>query len=84
MTRKAIANAIKRWRRARGLTQRDLSERTGVHYVHIGRLERGEGNPRVSTLEVLAKVFRKRMVDFFTPPATAKRATPPQARRRGR
>jgi transcriptional regulator with XRE-family HTH domain len=84
MAQKMIGKAIKQWRTGRGLTQRGLAERTGLHHMHIGRLERGEGNPRVSTLETLAKAFRKRMVNFFTPPAKAKRTTPQRARRRGR
>jgi len=50
--------------------------------VHVGRLERGEGNPTVSTLETLAKVLGKRVVDFFAPPAKAKRPAPRRAGRR--
>jgi len=71
MTRKTIGEAIKHWRKGRGLSQRRLAERTGLHYVHVGRLERGEGNPTLATLETLAKVLGKRMVDFFTRPAKA-------------
>jgi transcriptional regulator with XRE-family HTH domain len=75
MTRKTIGATIKNWRKGRGLSQRRLAERTGLHYVHVGRLERGEGNPTLSTLETLAKVLGKRMVDFFTVPAKTKRPT---------
>jgi transcriptional regulator with XRE-family HTH domain len=82
MTQQAIGRAIKRWRTIRGLSQRGLAERTGLHYVHIGRLERGEGNPTVATLETLAKVLGKRVGHFFTPPAQARR--PARRRARGR
>ena len=82
MTQKTIGRAIKRWREGRGLTQRGLAARTGLHYVHIGRLERGEGNPTVATLETLAKVLRRTVVDFFTAPAKATRPTPRRAGRR--
>ena len=78
MTQQTIGRAIKRWREDQGLTQRGLAKRTGLHYVHIGRLERGEGNPTVSTLETLAKVLRKPVGDFFTPAAKVTR----HARRR--
>ena len=74
MTRKTIGEAIKHWRKGRGLSQRNLAERTGLHYVHVGRLERGQGNPTLSTLETLAKVLGKRMADFFAAPAKAKRS----------
>jgi transcriptional regulator with XRE-family HTH domain len=80
MTQKSIGKAIKQWRKVRGLSQRGLAERTGLHYVHIGRLERGEGNPTVSTLETLAKVLGKRVGHFFTPPAKARRQAPRRAR----
>jgi|MudIll2142460700_1097286.scaffolds.fasta_scaffold148175_2 transcriptional regulator with XRE-family HTH domain len=79
MTRKTIGEAIKHWRKGRGLSQRRLAERTGLHYVHVGRLERGEGNPTLATLETLAKVLGKRMVDFFTRPAKAKQPPPRRA-----
>ena len=80
MTQQAIGRAIKRWRTVRGLSQRGLAERAGLHYVHIGRLERGEGNPTVATLETLAKVLGKRVGRFFTPPAKVKRPAPQLAR----
>ena len=82
MTQQAIGKAIKQWRTVRGLSQRGLAERTGLHHVHIGRLERGQGNPTVATLETLAKVLGKRVGHFFTPPAQAKRPAPQRARRR--
>ena len=82
MTQQAIGKAIKQWRTVRGLSQRGLAERAGLHYVHIGRLERGEGNPTVATLETLAKVLRKRVADFFKPPVKVKRFAPRRARGR--
>ena len=82
MTQKTIGSAIKRWREGRGLTQRGLAARTGLHYVHIGRLERGEGNPTVSTLETLAKVLRTPVVAFFTPFSKGTRSSCRRARRR--
>ena len=78
MTQQTIGRAIKRWREGRGLTQRGLAKRTGLHYVHIGRLERGEGNPTVATLETLAKVLRTPVGAFFT--AAAKGTRHPRRR----
>ncbi len=80
MLQRAIAGAIKRWREARGLSQRELAQQTGLHYVHIARLELAQGNPTVATLETLAEALRIEVVDFFTPPTKAKRP----ARTRGR
>ena len=40
-------------RRARGLTQRELADLSGIAQPMIARLERGVGSPRVDTLERL-------------------------------
>jgi ribosome-binding protein aMBF1 (putative translation factor) len=39
---------------ARGLTQRQLAELTGVRQADISRIERGAGNPTEATLQRLA------------------------------
>lgn len=42
-------------RKSSGLTQKQLSERTGIAQADISRLESGNGNPSLRTLERLAK-----------------------------
>ncbi len=81
MTFQTIGRTIKRWRQDRGLTQRALAERAGLHHVHIGRLERGEGNPTLVTLQTLAKVLRQPLGDLFTPRAKSRRPTSQRTRR---
>jgi ribosome-binding protein aMBF1 (putative translation factor) len=46
---------------ARGLSQRELSERSGVRQADISRIERGAGNPTESTLQRLASALEKRL-----------------------
>ena len=41
-------------REARGLTQKQLSERTGIAQADISKLERGNANPSLRTLQRLA------------------------------
>jgi transcriptional regulator with XRE-family HTH domain len=82
MIQRAIAEALKHWREVRGLSQRELAERTGLHYVHIARLELGQGNPTVSTLETLAEALGVSVPELFTPPSKAKR--PARKRARGK
>jgi XRE family transcriptional regulator, regulator of sulfur utilization len=48
-------------RRARGLTQRQLSELTGVPQADISRIERGSGNPTEATLQRLAEALGRRL-----------------------
>jgi XRE family transcriptional regulator, regulator of sulfur utilization len=46
---------------SRGLTQVELSERSGVSQADISRIERGAGNPTESTLHRLAFVLEHRL-----------------------
>lgn len=41
-------------RRESGLTQKELSERTGIAQADISKLERGNANPSLKTLQRLA------------------------------
>jgi transcriptional regulator with XRE-family HTH domain len=68
MGRIEIAEAVKRWRAIRGLSQRALAERSGVGYVNIARLELAQVDPRLSTLEKLADALEIRLVDLLTGP----------------
>lgn len=38
-----------------GLTQEQVAERSGVHATEVSRIEAGKRDPRVSTMERLAK-----------------------------
>ena len=42
-------------RKAEGLTQKDLALRSGINQADISRLENGNGNPSIKTLERIAK-----------------------------
>lgn len=46
---------IRRIRRAAGLSQIDLSDRCGLHFTEISRLERGVRDARLSTIVKLAR-----------------------------
>ena len=37
-----------------GMTQKQLSEKTGINQSNLSRIERGNGNPSVATLERIA------------------------------
>lgn len=75
-----IAGAVKGWRAVRGLSQRALAERAGIGYVIIARLELGQTDPRLSTLERLAEALEIPLVELFTGP----RAKRPARKRAGR
>lgn len=46
------------------LSQRALAELTGLSYVHIARMETGDCDPRLSTLQVLAKALKVKIGDL--------------------
>ena len=57
MTRRRLANNLKRYRKARGLTQAALARKVGFSLPYIGRLEIGQHDPPLSTLVKLAKAL---------------------------
>ena len=48
---------LKQWREKRGLSLRELGERSGVHYVTIVKMEAGRLDPQLSTLLKLCKAL---------------------------
>lgn len=53
----ALLNQLRDARRAKLWSQRDLSERAGIPQAHISRIESGVIDPKVSTLQDLARVL---------------------------
>ena len=61
------AQALGEARRRSGLTQQALAERSGIRQSVISRLERGNGNPSVRTLQRLAEGMGMRLELAFVP-----------------
>ena len=51
---RAVVQAIIEARKYSGLTQKELSERTGIAQGDISKLEKGNANPSIRTLQRLA------------------------------
>jgi len=79
---------IKELRLANGLTQEQYAERCGIPYKVLQHLERGRrGNPRLSTLEKLAKGAGVSVYGLFAPEMPSvqqqiKKPSPPHNRKR--
>ena len=58
---RAIIQAIIDARKASGLTQKELSERTGIAQSDISKIENGNANPSINTLQRLAKGMGMRL-----------------------
>ena len=48
-----------------GMTQKELSERSGIRQSNISRIENGTCSPTIATLQALAKGLGKRLVVGF-------------------
>ena len=55
--RKRMGAKIAALRNFRGMTQRDLEEKSGISQPHITRIERGAYDIRLDTLDTLAKAM---------------------------
>jgi len=63
----SVIEAMLKARREAGLTQKQLSERTGIAQTDISKLERGSGNPSLRTLQRLAAGMGMRVKIEFVP-----------------
>lgn len=54
----AFGKNLKELRESENLTQGELAEKIGVSQVAISQFERGETNPKLTTLKLLAGFFR--------------------------
>ena len=64
---KSLGKRIKELRLAKGFSQEDLANEADIPLSQVGRIERGETNPTISTLFVIAialKIDLKTLVDF--------------------
>lgn len=59
---RAFARNVRTYRARRGLSQSQVSKRSGIHVTEVSRIERGLRDPRMSTLVRLARALE-------TPPA---------------
>lgn len=51
---RALQNDLIALRKAQGLSQKGLAERTGLSQQHVSAIESGRIDPRISTLEAIA------------------------------
>jgi len=51
----SLGRNIRKFRKAKGLTQEQLAELAGISYKYLGEIERGETNPSIDTLKRIAE-----------------------------
>ncbi|MEM8137412.1 XRE family transcriptional regulator [Morganella morganii] len=61
-----IGQKVKLLRQARNLSLNDLSKLSGISKAALSKLESGDSNPRIDTLEAIAVALRFPLGDLFT------------------
>lgn len=64
--RRLVGRNVARLRRAKGLSQEELAERSGFSQQYLSGLERGQRNPTVVTLHELARALGVGHVELVT------------------
>ena len=70
-----LAETVKKHRKAKGLTQAELAEKTGINRSMIGQLEKQAFKPSIEQLEALAQVLEFEITDLYVEEAAFKAAT---------
>ncbi len=74
---RAVANAVVAYRTAHGLSQGALAAKVGMKRPAVSRLELGEHNPSIETLERLASVLGLRFIVDVAPAGRVAAELPP-------
>jgi transcriptional regulator with XRE-family HTH domain len=56
---------LKRWRKAMGISQKDLAEKCGTSHSYIRQLESGSGNPSFSFIGKIANALQIEPYQLF-------------------
>lgn len=64
-TKELLGARIKELRKARGLSQDQLSEKVNIDPKHLSRIEVGKSYPSLNTLEKIAKALNVEIKDLF-------------------
>ena len=63
----SVMQAMLDARKEKGMTQKELSEASGISQADISRLERGTGNPSLRTLQRVARALHMVLKIEFSP-----------------
>ncbi len=69
------SNRLAEVRKAKGVTQQELAERLGVHFVTISKLERGKMQLTADWIQRLADALEVQVYEIFAPPMWRERIT---------
>lgn len=62
---KRVGKNIRKVRRNKELTQEEVAHKARIHVSTLGRIERGESNPPIQTINKIAQVLRVKPKELF-------------------
>lgn len=62
---KSIGNKLRRTREKHGLSQQLVADKAGLNVSHYAKVERGELNATLETLEKITKVLKLKITDLI-------------------
>lgn len=62
---KKVGRRIRQIRKTQKMSQEELAEKAKIHRTYMGKIERGESNPPLHTLEKIAKKLRVHVSDLL-------------------
>jgi transcriptional regulator with XRE-family HTH domain len=62
---KKFGTRVKSLRKEHKLTQIEFAQKCGLHHNYIGMLERGERNPSLLNIEIIAEAFEISISDLM-------------------
>jgi len=60
-----VSSRIRELRKRRRLSQEELADMAKIHTAHLGRIERGEENPTLGTIEKIINALDVSVEEFF-------------------
>jgi len=63
--RQTFASNLRKARLAKGLSQEDLGELTGLHRTYVGSVERGERNVSIDNMERFAEALGRTLASLL-------------------
>jgi len=61
-----VGQRIREYRLKKGLSQEELAHRAELHTAHLGRIERGEKNPTLESIEKIANALEISFEELFS------------------
>ena len=60
-----FSKKLRKFRKENGLTQSGLAEVSGISFKYVYKLEKGEANPTIKIVDILAKTLGVPTISFF-------------------